>query len=97
MVTEKSEQLLLSIANGLFIAARDAQAKFDTAKTPEEMAELRILRRLLIKDVPGIIERFVNEDTTERWHMWEWYQMKTKINKNVFPRKPWWRRLFNFG
>lgn len=94
---ESNEQLLFRIADGLFKAAKDAQARYDTAKTVEECSEIRILRRLVTKDIPRLIERFVNEDTQEKWSMWEWYSLKTKINKNVLPRQPWWKRIFKLG
>lgn len=93
---ESNERLLLHIADGLYRMSRDAQSRYDTAKTAEECAELRIIRKIATSSIPRLIETFVREDD-QKWNFWEWYLKKTKKNNTVLPARSWWRRLLHIG
>ncbi len=96
VVTDSNEKMIMHLAEGLYRLARDAQSRFDTAKTAEEVAELRIIRKLATREIPALLESFVNADGG-KWSMWNWYLKKTKANVTILPERPWWKRLLNIG
>ncbi len=70
-------EILLQVGDSLVVAASDAQLKYDHCENPEDFQQAKMLRGLLLRQIPAILTDIHNKLCDKSiFDFWGWYQDK---------------------